>query len=100
MAMKRYVGTAILVTLLCVPWLAASSAPAWARHCRVVADPCPDRCKSTRLSLCSACMGGIMTCAQHLVCSNNRAVVCGDGEYRFGAMLELACSMVNARHFE
>ena len=40
--------------------------------------PCPDRCKSTRLSICSACMGGIKTCAQQHVCSNNRSVVCGD----------------------
>ena len=77
-AMKRSMRAGMLVMLLCVPWLAADSATAWARHYRVVAEPCPDRCKSTRLSLCSACIGGIMTCAQHLVCSNNRAVVCGE----------------------
>ena len=30
------------------------------------------------LSICSACMGGIKTCAQQHVCSNNLSVVCGD----------------------
>jgi hypothetical protein len=58
--------------------LVTASSIAWARHYRVTAEPCPDRCKSTRLSLCSACMGGVMTCAQQHVCSNNRAVVCGE----------------------
>ena len=75
-AMQRSAHALVLGLLLCLLLLASSIA--WARHYRVTAEPCPDRCKSTRLSLCSACMGGVMTCAQQHVCSNNRAVVCGE----------------------
>ena len=80
-AMTRSARTATLVVLLCLPVLALSDVAAWAKHHRVgpyFSGPCPDRCKSTRLSICSACMGGIKTCAQQHVCSNNRSVVCGD----------------------
>lgn len=63
-----FVGLALLV----------SSNTAWARHYRVASEPCPGHCRSTRLSLCSACIGGVVTCAQQHVCSNNRAVVCGE----------------------
>ena len=79
--MTRSARTATLVVLLCLPVLALSDLAAWAKHHRVgpyFSGPCPDRCKSTRLSICSACMGGIKTCAQQHVCSNNRSVVCGD----------------------
>ena len=78
-AMTRSARTATLVVLLCLPVLALSDLAAWAKHHRMGPHfPCPDRCKSTRLSICSACMGGIKTCAQQHVCSNNRSVVCGD----------------------
>ena len=79
--MTRSARTATLVVLLCLPVLALSDLAAWAKHHRVgpyFSGPCPDRRKSTRLSICSACMGGIKTCAQQHVCSNNRSVVCGD----------------------
>jgi hypothetical protein len=79
--MTRSARTATLVVLLCLPVLALSDLAAWAKHHRLgsyFSGPCPDRCKSTRLSICSACMGGIKTCAQQHVCSNNRSVVCGD----------------------
>ena len=79
--MTRSVHTATLVVLLCLPVLALSDLAAWAKHHRMgsyFSQPCPDRCNSTRLSICSACMGGTKTCAQQHVCSNNRSVVCGD----------------------
>jgi hypothetical protein len=78
---RRAAHTATLVVLLCLPVLALSDLAAWAKHHRMgpyFSQPCPGRCKSTRLSICSACMGGIKTCAQQHVCSNNRSVVCGD----------------------
>ena len=79
--MTKSARTATLVVLLCLPVLALSDLAAWAKHHRVgqyFSGPCPDRCKTTRLSICSACMGGIKTCAQQHVCSNNLSVVCGD----------------------
>jgi hypothetical protein len=76
--MKVRARTRTLAMLLCLPLLAFSDVTAWANRYRVLVDPCPDRCKSTRLTLCSACMGDTKTCAQQLVCGNNRAVVCGE----------------------
>jgi succinate dehydrogenase/fumarate reductase flavoprotein subunit len=64
--------------LLALLVLASSNGTAWARHYRVVADPCPDRCNAKRLTLCSSCMGGIKTCAQQYVCNNNRGIACGE----------------------
>lgn len=74
-AMQRTAITPVLGLFLCLSFLASSTA--LARRYRVVVEPCFDRCKSTRLSICSACMGGTKTCAQQHVCSNNRSVVCG-----------------------
>jgi hypothetical protein len=63
--------------LVCWATLMAYSHTALARHYRVLAEPCPDRCTGTRLTNCSTCMG-VMTCAQQHVCSNNRAIACGE----------------------
>jgi hypothetical protein len=79
--MEGIIRAKTLAVLLCLPLLALGDVTAWARHYRVgpyLGEPCPDRCRSTRLTNCSACMGGIKTCAQLLVCSNNRAVACGE----------------------
>jgi hypothetical protein len=76
--MERRQRIQMIALFLCIPLLALGDAAAWARHYRVVAEPCPARCKVRKLSLCSACMGGTMTCAQNLMCSTNRAVVCGE----------------------
>ncbi len=79
--MKRSVCITTIMLFLCFPLIASGTATAWARHYRVVpyfGEPCPDRCRATRLHLCSACMGGTMTCSEQLVCSNNRAIVCGE----------------------
>ena len=77
---KAVARTATIIVLLWLTMIAFCDATAWARPYRVAPylGPCPDRCKSTRLTLCSACMGDTKTCAQQLVCSNNRAVVCGE----------------------
>jgi len=74
----RRSACALLLGLCVGSVLLAASGTAGARHYRVASEPCPDRCRSTRLSLCSACIGGVVTCAQQRVCSNNRAVVCGE----------------------
>ncbi len=64
--MERSLRIQMIVLFLCILLLALGDAAAWARHYRVVAEPCPGRCKVRKLSLCSACMGGTRTCAQNL----------------------------------
>jgi hypothetical protein len=69
------IGTTVL--LLWLQLLAWGDGKAWAKHYRVVAEPCPGHCTVTRLTNCSTCMG-VRTCAQQHACSNNRAVACGE----------------------